>query len=217
MKTKSIFLSITILFVSATFVFSQKTQFAIQGGVNMQNITGKDFLGSDPENSLIPGFHAGFNLIVPVAQDIYFQPGLLYSTKGSKNTLGAARIDVNLSYIELPLNLLYRSRLGGGKILLGFGPYAAYALSGNTTIGEIKSDIEFKNTVESGDPIMQVYMKAFDAGAGVYAGYETSVGLFLQLNTQLGLLKINPEDKRITNDKASLKNTGFGLSLGYRF
>jgi hypothetical protein len=42
-------------------------------------------------------------------------------------------------------------------------------------------------------------------------------GIFLQLDTQLGMLKINPEDKRISSDKSSVKNTGFGLSIGYRF
>jgi hypothetical protein len=45
-------------------------------------------------------------------------------------------------------------------------------------------------------------------------------GLFLQLNAQLGMLKINPEDNRnikAYGDQLSVKNTGFGLSLGYRF
>lgn len=42
-------------------------------------------------------------------------------------------------------------------------------------------------------------------------------GLFLQLNADLGIIKINPEDKRIPNDKTSVKNSGFGVSLGYRF
>jgi hypothetical protein len=48
-------------------------------------------------------------------------------------------------------------------------------------------------------------------------GYETAGGLFLQLDTQLGLLKINPEYEALTNDDSSVKNTGFGLTLGYRF
>jgi hypothetical protein len=30
-----------------------------------------------------------------------------------------------------------------------------------------------------------------------------------------GMLKINPENKWISDDKSSIKNTGFGLSLGY--
>jgi hypothetical protein len=31
------------------------------------------------------------------------------------------------------------------------------------------------------------------------------------------MLKINPEDRRISDDKSSVKNTGFGLSFGFRF
>jgi hypothetical protein len=31
------------------------------------------------------------------------------------------------------------------------------------------------------------------------------------------MLDINPEYKILTNDKSALKNTGFGVSLGYRF
>jgi hypothetical protein len=52
------------------------------------------------------------------------------------------------------------------------------------------------------------------------AGFEMAGGLFLQLNAQLGMLKINPEDNRliqIYSDQLSVKNTGFGLSMGYRF
>jgi hypothetical protein len=44
-----------------------------------------------------------------------------------------------------------------------------------------------------------------------------SSGIFAQINTQFGLLKINPENKYIADDKTSVKNVGFGLSLGYRF
>jgi len=42
-------------------------------------------------------------------------------------------------------------------------------------------------------------------------------GLFWQLNSQLGLLKINPEYEGESGSEASLRNTGFGLSAGYRF
>jgi hypothetical protein len=42
-------------------------------------------------------------------------------------------------------------------------------------------------------------------------------GIFFRLNTQLGMLNINPEDKRIPDDQSAWKNTGFGLSVGYRF
>lgn len=220
MKTKSIFLSIAIFLFSASFVLSQsssKPQFGIQGGLNLQNLTGKNYAGDDLKNSLTPGFHAGINVIFPIAPDIYFEPVVLFSKKGAKNDEQANKVIYNISYVEVPLNILYRAQLGNGKFLLGFGPYLGYALKGKVKIGDNDLDIKFKNKVESGDPIMNMYLKALDAGGNIYAGYETALGLFLQLNTQLGMIKINPEDNRITGDKSSVKNTGFGLSLGYRF
>jgi len=42
-------------------------------------------------------------------------------------------------------------------------------------------------------------------------------GLFLQLNAQLGMLNIRPDNYLLTDDNSTLKNTGYGLSLGYRF
>jgi hypothetical protein len=74
--------------------------------------------------------------------------------------------------------------------------------------------------VESGDDLTTAYFKSLDAGANVFAGYEMAGGLFLQLNTQFGMLNINPKDNRtlqVYSDKLAVKNTGFGVSLGYRF
>jgi predicted ATPase len=42
-------------------------------------------------------------------------------------------------------------------------------------------------------------------------------GLFFQLNTQFGMLNIHPEDNRFPDNKIQIRNTGFGLSLGYSF
>jgi hypothetical protein len=102
--------------------------------------------------------------------------------------------------------------------MLGFGPYIGYAIGGKVKPESgSATEIEFKNVVEIGDPTSVTYFKAFDAGGNIFAGYELAGGIFLQLDTQFGMLKINPEDKRIADDKSSLKNTGFGLSIGYRF
>ena len=67
------------------------------------------------------------------------------------------------------------------------------------------------------DLLGNAYYRPFDAGANIFFGYELSMGVFLQLNAQLGLLKINPEYSWAANSKASYKNTGYGLSIGYRF
>jgi len=219
MKSKFFFVTVSLILLASLSSFSQenqKTSFAVQAGINLQNLTGKDYLGDKLENSIKPGFHFGANVIFPVAPDFYFQPGLLFSRKGARNTESSETVKINLCYIELPLNFLYRAQLGNGKILLGFGPYVAYAFRGKIVGDNEEFDIEFKNKVTP-NGTYTTYMRAFDAGANIYAGYETAIGLYFQLNTQLGLLNINPEYEGFEEDKSILKNTGFGFSLGYRF
>jgi hypothetical protein len=225
MKTRLISL-IMILLLSAPLAIAQSTDkskisFAILGGINFQNLNGKAINGDKLENDMIIGYHAGVNVQIPVTPEFYFQPGLLFTTKGAKNTYSSLTGTFKLSYIELPLNFVYKAMLGNGKFMLGFGPYIGYAIGGKSMIESgsttLEKDIVFKNIVEIGDPILVAYIKAFDAGGNIFAGFELAGGIFCQVNAQLGLLKINPEDRRISSDESSVKNTGFGLSLGYRF
>ena len=225
MKIKITTIALMLLF-SATLTFAQSTYrqgpaFGLLGGINFQNLNGKDISGNNLENDMIIGYHIGANVQLPIAPEFYFQPGLLFSTKGAKTTEGPVTSTYNLSYLELPLNFVYKGLLGTGYVLVGFGPYLGYGIMGKAKHegGSVsyESDIEFTNTVEEGDPLTTTYFKPMDVGGNVFAGYEMAGGLFLQLNAQLGMLKINPEDKRFSENELSLKNTGFGLSLGYRF
>ncbi|MDP2723141.1 MAG: porin family protein [Bacteroidales bacterium] len=225
MKMKLIFL-VVIGMLTASMATAQstekgKTTFGLLGGLNLQNLNAKDASGDKMENDLIPGFHVGVNVQIPIAPEFYFQPGLLFSTKGAKHTGDSFTTTTNISYIEMPLNLVYKAMLGRGYVMLGFGPYLGYGIGGKVKVEggpvTIENDIEFKNVVEPDDDMLTPYYKAFDMGANIFAGYEMANGIFVQLNSQFGFLKINPEDKRIADNKSSIKNVGFGLSLGYRF
>jgi len=225
-----------IVFILLTFnARSQKQDVnaGILGGLNFQNITGKDAGGDKLDNKIVPGFHGGFQVSFPLAMDFYFQPGLLFTTKGSKEDIefsfskaenNAATIYIRTSYVEMPLNIMYRTKVGKGYILLGFGPYAAYGVGGKVKIEsdfieQRTYDVKFTNKVSENesDPEERYYLRPLDAGANIFFGYEMPFGLFWQLNSQLGLLKINPEYEGESGSEASLRNTGFGLSAGYRF
>jgi len=222
MKNKNLFLVAILLMLGFT-AMSQKegVRFGLRGGVNFQNINGKDNSGDKLEADLLTGFNAGVVVQIPVAPEFYFQSGLLYTTKGAKSDdfqgTGLA-VELNPSYLELPLNLLYKPLLGKGHMLLGFGPYIAYGLGGKATLGNDEYDIEYTDEYSSLLPYGQ-YLKRLDFGGNLFFGYELSNGLSVQLNTQLGMAKINAENTNplYTNSEASFKNTGFGLSLGYMF
>lgn len=214
MKTK-VLLTLTVLVFSTSLVMSQGL--GVLGGLNLQNITGKDYDGDKLENDLKPGFHIGVNYQIPIAPEFYFQPGLLFTTKGAKNTEGDEDVTINLNYLELPLSLVYKGALGNGKIYLGLGPYLAYGIGGKMKVGDNEEDITFKNKVTEDDGPGN-YFKALDFGGNIFVGYELEQGLFLQLNTQLGMTDLMPEYEGEGDlGEMKMKNTGFGLSVGFRF
>ena len=201
------------------------TSFGLRAGVNFQNITGKDEDGNKLENDLLTGFNIGINAEIPLAPQFYFQPGLLFTTKGAKSEdliLGQTiKGKINIYYVELPLNFLYKPMMGQGRLLMGFGPYVALGVGGKATYegggSSLSEDIEFKKTVKLSDPDDVFYVRPMDAGANLLFGYQFANKVSLQLNAQLGLTKINPEYEGASNDRTDAKNTGFGVSLGYRF
>jgi hypothetical protein len=202
MKTKLFSTIIFLLFLSVTIQAQDGFMFGVLGGVNFQNINGKDEDGSKIEYDLKTGFHAGINTIIDIAPEFYFQPGLLFSTKGCKLN-NASKL--NISYLEVPLNLLYRGQLGKGNMLLGFGPFLGFGID-----AKIKDNSGSSIDVDFEDDLNRV-----DAGANIFVGYELASRIFFQLNTQLGLLKVNNDDQQ--ESEMAWKNTGFGLSAGYRF
>jgi hypothetical protein len=225
MKTR-IFSIALILLLSFRLVLAQtpekgKLSFAVLGGVNFQTFNGKDANGDKLKNDLLIAYHAGLNIAIPVAPQFYFQPGVMFSVKGAKNTAVGITGTYKLSYIEVPLNIVYKGLLGSGYVMVGFGPYVGYGIKGKATFTggavTVDSDIEFKNVVDITDPALTTYFKAMDAGGNIFFGYEMAAGIFLQLNAQLGMLNIKPEDNRPLGSNPEVKNTGYGLSLGYRF
>lgn len=222
---KPIYLAMILIFsgtlANAQNADNQNTSFAILGGVNFQNLNGRDFNGDKLTNEMILGYHAGVNVQIPIAPQFYFQPGVLYSTKGAKNVTNMGTTTYQFSYIEVPLNLVYKALLGNGSFMLGFGPYLGYGVSGKVVSESgaltVERSVVFTNTVELTEPLLGgPYFKKLDFGGNIFTGYEMANGVFVQVNVQLGMVKINPEDKRFPADKSSIMNTGFGLSLGYR-
>lgn len=208
------------LFLIANTGFAQtKTSFGIRAGVNFQNLNGEDMEGNDLDFKLKTGFHIGVDADIPIAEQFYLRPGVLFSTKGAKFD-DEADTKVNLSYIEVPVSFVFKPTLGTGKLILGIGPYVGFAVGGKfKDDDDNETDIEFEKEITvqqalSGTP----YMKGFDAGGNLLFGYEFNQNFYAQLNAQLGLVNLNPKIEGIDDDDiGKTKNTGFGISLGYRF
>ena len=191
---------------------SSKTTFGIRAGVNFQNINGKDAGDDDLEFDILTGYHAGLNAEIPIGSGFYVQPGVLYSLKGAKPSDDSK---IKLSYVEVPVNFVYKPVVGTGNMVLGFGPYVGFAVDGKIKVPGGELDIDFDEDYNALNP--QSYFKRFDAGANFLAGYEFTPKISIQLNAQLGLVNINKENPADNDDDTRWRNTGFGVSLGYRF
>lgn len=192
------------IFLSAFTLVALTMAAKAQSGVEFQARAGANFTTINVKNSdankMKVGFHAGVDAAIPIAEEFYIQPGVLFSQKGSKYKNTDA--STSLNYIEIPVSFMYKGQLGEGRFLLGVGPYAAFGISGKYKVGGVSADIDFGDN--TGDT------KRLDFGGNINAGYEFSPNLFAQLNFQLGMADIS-------NGNTSVKNTGFGVSLGYRF
>ena len=211
--------AIASLFMAFT---AAKAQVSIGGtaGFNMQNITGKDANNNNVSNKLAPRYTVGLNFRVPLATEFVIQPGISFATKGAQSS--DKNTKTTLNYVEIPINLIFRPLLGDAHILLGFGPYVGFGVGGRskTTISGVTVDrkVVYKNSMTTKEVLTgsEVYVKPIDAGINLLAGYEFTNGFSIQFNAQLGLTKINTTISDLSSDKTSLKNTGFGVSLGYR-
>jgi hypothetical protein len=218
MKQKALTLAIALgLFCSTSYgqTAGGQTSFGLRAGINFQNLNGKDAMGEKLDNKLNTSWHAGAVAEIPIAADYFLQPGLLYSRKGAEYRANEAKTVI--SYVEIPVNLLYKPLLADGRLLLGFGPYGAIAVGGEyrpATDSDTDTKLEFENSATAANAFNTV--RRFDAGANFLAGYELGNNISFQLNAQLGLVNINPEIEGMTNNKTAVKNTGFGISVGYK-
>lgn len=215
---KKQFLALFTAFIAMAVVTQAqtKTTFGVRAGVNFTNINGKDGSGDKLDNKMIAGLNVGVNAEIPIAPEFYIQPGVLFSTKGAKAD-NNSDLKIHISYIEVPINFLYKPDLGDGHLLLGVGPYIAFGVGGKMKGNNIDKDLKFKNEVTALEALSDPYVKRIDAGGNLLFGYEFSNKFSAQLNAQLGLVKINPKITGASNDDTKWNNTGFGVSLGYRF
>ena len=231
MKNKTKGLSLLLLVIASTFsITNAQTRFGIKAGVSFSNVTDKAANGAKANTQSLPGLLLGLTADVHLAGNLYVQPALLYSRKGFKQENGgfgsATNFRVKADYIELPVNFLYKPKLGTGCLLLGAGPYIAYGTGGNWTsdndliIGDIVSkgsgNVAFRNDGSVRNDSEYTYGRPLDYGLNGTLGYEFRERFSLQLTGTVGLANLVPNFNGY-QPGGSLRNRGMGIAIGYKF
>lgn len=185
-------------FALTTSALVAQVRFGIQAGPAFSSMTMKSDGIKLSYNKT--GFTAGVLAELPISESgIHFRPALNFVQKGG-DLEGAS---MNMNYLELPLDFVYKLEAGPGKLFVGVGPSFALGLSGKAKSGGDSEDIEFGSGVDE--------LKPLDLGGNFLAGYELSNGLFLSLNYNLGLSNIS------NSEEGKIHNNYFGIRLGFLF
>lgn len=210
---------ILVCSVVAMSCISSAQTIGLQAGLNLasQSIGSNESGGFTINTSSKAGFLIGAVAQFPVSSSFTFRPELNYIQKGSKTTgeTSDESVTIALNYLDLPLNVVYSSAAGSGKVFFGAGPTIGYGLSGYTKVKsgqqEITQDIKFDGKSEDEVNDENGHLKALDMGFNLLAGYSFSNGLFADAGYSFGLSNITPAVG------SSLKNKGFFIKLGYCF
>jgi hypothetical protein len=148
----------------------------------------------------------------------YIQNGVTLKATVDETVNMQLKIQNNLHYVQVPVNLLYTMPVGRIQFFAGAGGYFNYGISGklkskltytmgdgNESVTEEEIDA-FKKEDEGG-----AGLKKSDYGIGALAGIRLGGGLFVNAGYQLSLANLDG----IENNE--YKNRGLQLTIGYFF
>ncbi|MCL6523668.1 MAG: PorT family protein [Thermoflavifilum sp.] len=186
-----------------------KASFGIKVGPNFSSVTTK-LSGSKETSNLLTSVSGGIYVNLPLAPEFYLQPALLFEQKGGKKVYGShSNEQFRLNYFTLPINFTFAPTVGTGQWLVGFGPYLGYGISGTHSGSFADSLITFSQDPFTGNN----GLKRFDAGLDVMIGYQMASGIYLGVQTELGLVNLLKQG----DSNNSFRNTSFQATIGYTF
>ncbi len=225
MKLRSLTLGTLFLSLICANVSAQKSSIIIRGGVNFANISNSTD-GSYDDSKMNTGWQAGVIADLNITEFLAIQPGVLYTQKGIKwesGNEGSAlyqKLTFNPQYIEVPVNLVFKTPTGAAKLFVGAGPYAAVGVGGKFK-GEGVFDFSNKINYSDDDPLTSdeeganaFTVKRFDYGLNGLLGVEIS-NLVITANYGLGLAKIRSNTDNSDGDNN--KHRVFSVTAGFRF
>lgn len=189
---------------------------AITVGVNSASVT-PNFL-SYPDTATNSGgsktgFSFGFVANIPIQNGLYFHTGVLYSTKGSswtqlydtlsvaeskKEQLLTSNTVLDVAYIEIPLNLMYKSPARGKtRFVMGAGPQLSMLYTGQSRVNtthvsqeSVDAPVDYRYQQETNEdlPIGHIpgRYRIVHFSANTFAGFEFG-RVFFTANYTMGL------------------------------
>ncbi len=185
MKAK---ITIALLLFFSLHIYSQpvKVRPGLKAGLSFTEVKIKppsNYPGDNRRTGLIGG---GF-INIYLDKKLFLQPAAIFVRKGGRNYSS-----FSMSYLEIPLCILYKSGREKGGLFFGGGLSPAFNISRN--------DYGYQEDV-----------KKFDFGINASAGYLFPIGFSMNLGYTIGILNVSGDEAY------TMHNRYFALTAGYEF
>jgi hypothetical protein len=164
---KLVLLGIAVLTLTAT---KAQIEFGAKAGLNLANYSGSLATGA----KIKVGFNVGGLVCIPVTKMIIVQPEIVYSSEGAKASNGGSDYSENLSYINVPILVKYKSDIG---IFGEIGPQIGFLLSAKDKVSGTSTDVK-------------QYFNSTNISIVFGAGYLSSMNIGADIRYNLGVANI---------------------------
>lgn len=201
-----------------TVVNAQEVSFGGKAGVNFATVTGDETDGIESRTA----FHVGVVAEIMISDKFSFQPELLYSAQGAKDSYSytdtvfgleeseSAEIKIKYDYLNIPLMAKYYVIDG---LSIEAGPQIGFLLSSKSDgsyTSTLGADVEYENYEEN----LKKVTSGIDFGVNFGLGYKMENGLNFGARYNLGLSNVNDFEG---SDNFKNQNGVFQISVGYFF
>jgi hypothetical protein len=218
-----------LLSLSVSFIQAQ-TSAILRGGVNLANVSVNND-GDIEDAKMLTSFQVGIIGDFNLTSFLSIQPGLVFTGKGTKTQSGEEgsanwyRATSNPYYLEVPVNLVFKTPTGPVKFFAGAGPYLGIGIAGKNKVDgallgttfSSEQKIEFSNddpsTLDEEEGAGFGILKRFDYGLNGLIGIETR-NLVLSANYGLGLAKL--QSGTDSDDDNNNKHRVLSFTLGIK-
>lgn len=219
-----------LLSLSISFIHAQKSSAIIRGGVNLANVSVNGD-GDIEDAKTLTTFQVGIIGDLNITSFLAIQPGIVFTGKGTKTQSGNEgdanwyRATTNPYYLEVPVNLVFKTPTGPVKFFAGAGPYLGIGIAGKNkvkgallgTTFSSEEKIEFSNddpsTLNEEEGAGLGILKRFDYGLNGLVGIETR-SIVLSANYGFGLAKLQSGSD--SGDDNNNKHRVLSFTLGFK-
>lgn len=193
----SLILFLLIIFLVPQLSFGQQPTVGVKLGLAIANATVNQvdtypYNGNNnsPRTTLLGGLYADIH----TGKDLIFRPGVEIVFKGFKQKSGGPYYYdyiTKFTYIDIPLNLVYKKASDKGHFLVGGGPIIGFPINHIYSNYEVTSEFSINGLI----------------------GYELPIGFSLNLNYVYGLNNVSKNKQYVTK----ISNHYLGIWIGYSF